>query len=80
MILRKVFINVIVTFSTKTGVTANAFGERSCPSSAAYELCGADCSEEYFNCVIDCADDLFCTGDCVRSEAACRQGIARQYI
>ena len=75
MILRTFFINVIVTFSTNTGVTANSFEERSCPSSEAYELCGADCAEEYFSCVIDCEDDLFCTGDCVRTEAACRPGM-----
>ena len=54
---------------------AYTFEDTSCPSSEAYALCGSDCAEDYFQCIIDCEDDLFCTGDCVRSEAACRPGI-----
>ena len=73
MILRAVFLSITHKFFLDAA--AYTFEETSCPSSEAYALCGSDCAENYFQCVIDCEDDLFCSGDCVRSEAACRQGI-----
>ena len=76
MILRKVFLNITYAIFLDA---AHTFEETSCPSSEAYALCGSDCAEDYFECVIACDDDLFCAGDCVRSEAACRTGIQEQY-
>lgn len=69
MILRIVFISITYAFSIND---VHTFDVSSCPSSEAYALCGSDCAEDYFKCIIDCGDDLLCTGDCVRSEAACR--------
>ena len=74
MTLRIVLLNITFPFFI---AAIDMFDEFSCPSSEAYALCGSDCAEEYFECVIDCGDNLFCAGDCVRSEAACRSGMKK---
>ena len=75
MVLRTILVSIIHAVFLEAAYT---FEEPPCPSAEAYALCGSDCAEDYFECVIDCEDDLFCTGDCVRSEAACRPGINGQ--